>query len=55
MRKIITFIMLGTALLSGLRARAQYNREYFFWMGQRCMMDRRAGTVAMGAWVAELV
>jgi len=39
MRKIITFIMLGTALLSGLRARAQYNREYFFWMGQRCMMD----------------
>lgn len=39
MRKIITFIMLGTALLSGLQARAQYNREYFFWMGQRCMMD----------------
>ena len=39
MRKIITFIMLGMALLSGLQARAQYNREYFFWMGQRCMMD----------------
>ena len=28
MRKIITFIMLGMALLSGLQARAQYNREY---------------------------
>ncbi len=39
MRKIIIAIMLGAALLCGSRVRAQYNREYFFWMGQRCMMD----------------
>ncbi|MCM1150568.1 MAG: tetratricopeptide repeat protein [Alistipes sp.] len=39
MRKLITILMLGMALLCGTNARAQYNREYFFWMGQRCMMD----------------
>ena len=39
MRKIVITIMLGAGLLGSLRARAQYNREYFFWMGQRCMMD----------------
>ncbi|MDE7078147.1 MAG: tetratricopeptide repeat protein, partial [Alistipes sp.] len=39
MRKLITAILLSAALLSGLRAHAQYNREYFFWMGQRCMME----------------
>ncbi len=39
MRKRIIAIVLGAALLCGAEARAQYNREYFFWMGQRCMMD----------------
>ncbi len=40
MRKIIFGIILGIALLGGAEARAQYNREYFFWMGQRSMMNK---------------
>ncbi|MDE6374254.1 MAG: tetratricopeptide repeat protein [Alistipes sp.] len=39
MRKWIIAIVLGAALLGGTKVRAQYNREYFFWMGQRCMME----------------
>ena len=39
MRKWIIATVLGMALLHGPEARAQYNREYFFWMGQRCMMN----------------
>ena len=39
MRKWITGIALAAALLCGADVQAQYNREYFFWMGQRCMMD----------------
>jgi len=38
MRKRIIAIVLGAALLCGMQARAQYNREYFFWMGRRCVM-----------------
>jgi len=28
-----------TALLCAAESRAQYNREYFFWMGRRCVME----------------
>lgn len=31
--------MLAAALLWSLGARAQYNKEYFFWMGRTCMMN----------------
>ncbi len=31
--------MLLVALAGATRASAQYNREYFFWMGQRCIME----------------
>ncbi len=39
MRKWITGIVLGAALLCAAKSRAQYNREYFFWMGRRCVME----------------
>lgn len=39
MRKFIFGTVVLAALLCGAHAHAQYNREYFFWMGQRCMMD----------------
>lgn len=39
MRKFIIATISGLALLCSLPVRAQYNREYFFWRGQRCMMD----------------
>ncbi len=39
MRKLILGIVLGAALLCGTRAHAQYNKEYFYWMGSRCMMN----------------
>ena len=39
MRKFIFGIILGAALLCGMKARAQYNREYFFWMGRSSMMN----------------
>lgn len=39
MRKFILGTIVIAALLCGAQAQAQYNREYFFWMGQRCMMD----------------
>ena len=39
MRKFIFGTVVIAALLCGAKAHAQYNREYFFWMGQRCMMD----------------
>ncbi len=32
-------LLSGLALLCGVQARAQYNREYFFWMGRTCMMN----------------
>lgn len=32
-------LLSGLALLCGVSARAQYNREYFFWMGRTCMMN----------------
>ncbi len=31
--------MLFVALVGAAEARAQYNRDYFFWRGQRCMME----------------
>ena len=39
MRKFIVGIILGIALLCGVKVHAQYNREYFFWMGRSCMMN----------------
>ena len=39
MRKFIIAILAGIALLCSPQARAQYNREYFFWMGRSCMMN----------------
>ena len=33
-------ILLCAALFCGGGTHAQYNREYFFWAGQRCMMER---------------
>lgn len=38
MRRFIIATVLGMALLCGTRVQAQYNREYFFWMGRRCVM-----------------
>ncbi len=34
-RGLLLFLMLGGIV----QARAQYNREYFFWMGRTCMMN----------------
>ena len=39
LRKLVVGILLAWALLCGVRARAQYNREYFFWVGRSCMMN----------------
>lgn len=39
MRKFILGIVLGISLLCGGKAHAQYNREYFFWVGRSCMMN----------------
>lgn len=39
MRKFILGIITATALFCSLRAHAQYNREYFFWVGRTCMMN----------------
>lgn len=37
--RLICIVWLAAAALRGTEARAQYNREYFFWVGQRCMME----------------
>ncbi len=39
MRKIILTILLLAALAGAREVQAQYNKEYFFWWGQRCMME----------------
>ncbi len=39
MRRYIIALLLCTTLLWSDNAYAQYNKEYFFWVGQRCMMD----------------
>ena len=39
MRKFIIALLAGIALLGSHAAHAQYNREYFFWMGRTCMMN----------------
>lgn len=39
MRKFILGILLSIALLGSVRTHAQYNREYFFWVGRSCMMN----------------
>ncbi len=40
MRRWILWIALtAAALCTAPRAAAQYNREYFFWVGRRCMMN----------------
>ena len=37
--KALFGILLAIALMSGVKVRAQYNREYFFWVGRSCMMN----------------
>lgn len=39
MRKFIIALLTATALWCAPRAHAQYNREYFFWVGRTCMMN----------------
>jgi len=39
MRRFILGILSAAALCCTLQARAQYNREYFFWVGRTCMMN----------------
>ena len=39
MRQFIIGIIAALALLCAPDAHAQYNREYFFWMGRSCMMN----------------
>ena len=39
MRKTLIAIITGLMLCCVLPSRAQYNREYFFWMGRSCMMN----------------
>jgi len=39
MRRVVITVVMAVALVCGMQTQAQYNREYFFWMGQRCMMD----------------
>lgn len=39
MRRFIQTILLCTALLGSVASRAQYNKEYFFWVGRKCMMN----------------
>ena len=39
MRKYILGIALAAALMCGTKSYAQYNREYFFWVGRSCMMN----------------
>ena len=39
LKKYIFGIVLGIALMCGTKSYAQYNREYFFWVGRSCMMN----------------
>ena len=39
LKKYIFGIALGIALMCGTKSHAQYNREYFFWVGRSCMMN----------------
>lgn len=39
MRKTIIGILFGVTLLCGTQVRAQYNKDYFVWMGRTCMMN----------------
>ncbi|MBE6182525.1 MAG: tetratricopeptide repeat protein [Rikenellaceae bacterium] len=39
MRKILLLIILAATFGCHFGAHAQYNREYFFWVGRRCMMN----------------
>lgn len=39
LKKYIFGIALGIALMCGRESYAQYNREYFFWVGRSCMMN----------------
>ena len=36
---ILKIILLGTLLSNAATADAQYNKEYFFWVGRSCMMN----------------
>ena len=38
MKKRLSIIIMAVLLLCGLPLRAQYNKEYFFWMGRQFMM-----------------
>lgn len=39
LRRILIGALCAVALLAVGRAHAQYNKEYFFWMGRTCMMN----------------
>ncbi len=38
-KRLLHTLILVTALLTVSRSHAQYNREYFFWVGRTCMMN----------------
>ncbi|MEG1983316.1 MAG: tetratricopeptide repeat protein [Alistipes sp.] len=39
MQKLVKAIFLGIMLLCSMESFAQYNKEYFFWVGRNCMMN----------------
>ena len=39
MRRVVITVVMAVALVCGMQTQAQYNREYFFWMGRTCMMN----------------
>jgi len=40
MRRLLKILFVAAALLAVRPAAAQYNREYFFWVGRKCMMNK---------------
>ena len=38
-KRFLLCVVMWATLWVTPSAQAQYNREYFFWVGQRCMMD----------------
>ena len=39
MRKYITILLIALSLFVGNRASAQYNKEYFFWVGRHFLVE----------------
>lgn len=40
MQRLSRIIITLAAVVMTLTAAAQYNREYFFWVGRKCMMNK---------------